>query len=245
MGTLFSRLAKNTYKYDYLAITMQRHLLVLLFLFSILFFGACCKDENGIDPPPDKFANLTQKNELPYRLPTISNQSDGDQTKGLSFYGTDSFDVIFRAVGRTDANTSNTKLWVQILHPDIKVFADTRIDSFYRDTTFVNGVQTIEVHNKPGGINFYQYDTALLALPFNYDQLESYRPRLYENTVVTVHVQFSERIDSTNIIYNVERGVLKRVLHNYVGFKNVKDGRLFFVELESRYVLKSIETRTD
>ena len=216
-----------------------------IFFLSLLLATSCCKDEIEVSPTSDPFAELTEKNQLPYRLPTVNNQSAGDQTKELFFYNENSIDVVFRSIGVLDSNSFNTKLWVQVLNPDIRIFADSRVDTFYRDTVIVGGNQVVQVHNRDDGQHFFQLDTALLALPFDSSQLDSYRPNLFDQTVVTVHVMFNEKIPGTNIEYEVERGVLRRKLHDYMGFKNINDGRVFFVELKNRYLLNSIIVRQD
>ncbi len=218
-----------------------------LFLFLVVLLGvsSCCKHE--IDPKPIAvpLANGTLENQLPHTLLTVSNTATEDQTKSIFFYDKNVVDLVFRSIGVEDANSSNTKLWVQIVNPDIKVFADVQIDSFFADTSSFGGSPILEVHNRDTGSNFYEMDTALLALPFTFNQLENYRPRLFDQTVATVHVKFNERLRSDSIRYDVERGVMKRKNSEYVGFKNIENGDVFFIELEGRYTLKSIEVRKD
>ena len=223
---------------------MSRNITITFILASCLLIGSCCKNPIDINGGID-FERITERNQLPYTLPTDNNIADASQTKEIFFYNENSIDIVFRSIGVNDANSSNTKLWVQIINPDIKVFADVQIDSFYIDTLFIGGQPILEVHNRDIGTNFFEMDTALLALPFTYNQLDDYRPRLFDQTVATVHVKFNERLNSDSIRYDVERGVLKRKNHEYVGFKNTVNGDVFFIELENRYTLKSIEVRKD
>lgn len=222
---------------------VMRTAIWLLFISSFLL-NSCCKEPIPPNNTPDPFLSFAERNNLPHTLPTTFNVATPEQTKEIFLYGESTADIVFRAIGVKDTSTDNTKLWIQILNPAIRAFADTQIDSFYVDT-ILGPPPLIEVHNRSNGMNFYELDTALLALPFLPSQFDSWRPRLLDNTVVTVHVRFNEFFTASNTRYDVERGVLKRKNQDYLGLKNIVTGDVFFIELEDRYTIKSIVVRKD
>ncbi len=211
---------------------------------SYLLVTGCCKEANK-DEIKNQFIKITERNELPFTLSIESNIANDEQTKGIFFYDRYEMDVVFRSIGVLNATSERARLWVEIRNPDLQMFASTRIDSLFADTILVGSTQVLEVHNRVGGKNFYKWDTALLALPFSYAELNSKRPTLNTNTIVTAHIKLKETYTGNNFAYDVERGALQRTNHNYVGFKNIKDGNVFFIELEGRYTIKSIEVRKD
>ena len=213
-------------------------------LLSILLLNACCKEPFEFKKKA-VLERATEENQLPHSLPILSNVANDEQTKGIFFYNGEDYDVVFRSIGVKDTSTENTKLWVQVLNPDIKVFADVEVNTFYGDTVLVGSTSILEIHNRDVGNNFYQMDTALLALPFTDSLLDTWRPRLLDQSIATVHVQFKESFNTAGLRYDIERGVLKRKNNEYVGFKNTVTGDVFFVELANRYTLKSIVIRKD
>jgi len=217
---------------------------IILIVSSFWLIGSCCKESLDFNTR-NNFEEISERNQLPYTLPTVSNVATDAQTKEIFFYDKNNMDIVFRSIGVSDSSTANTKLWVQILNPDIKVFADAQIDSFYGDTVIVDNNPMIEIHNRESGMNFYEMDTALLALPFTSFTLDSWRPRLLDQTIATVHVKFNERFYSSSVRYDIERGVMKRQNQGYVGFQNTVSGDVFFVELEDRYILKSIVVKSN
>lgn len=223
---------------------MQVQTKLILFLLSCFLVSACCK-ETSKDAIEDQFVKITERNALPYTLPILNRVADDSQTRGLFFYDHLKMDVVFRSIGVSTFSSDRARLWVEIKNPDLRMFASTQLDSLFADSIWVGSTKVEEVHNRETGGTFYKLDTALLGTPFSYSQLNSYRPALNENTIVTAHIKLQE-IDTFNkFAYDLERGALKRKSLDYIGFKNIKDGYLFFIELENRYTLKSIEVRRD
>ncbi len=228
----------------YLARAMKSCASILFLLLSALCFNSCCKEQIGGDKK-DIFVKISERNQLPFTLSTASNIANNEQTKGLFFYDQFEMDVIFRSIGVLNSTSERSRLWVEIKNPDLKMFASTRIDSLFGDTINVGNIRVLEIHNRADGKNFYKLDTSLLAWSFLYSELDTERPDLNSNTIVTAHIKLKETYTGNNFAYDVERGALKRKNQDYIGFKNIKDGNLFFIELEDRYTLKSIEVRKD
>jgi len=187
-----------------------------------------------------KEKRIENRNELPFTIHAMSGVSSESQTKEISFNKKNGIDVVFKCSGTTRFTTSYTSLWVEIINPDIEIIASTQIDSLYRDSLSWGDPTKTELHNRTNGMNFYKLDTILIATGFDDSSIDTKPFSSVADREVMIHIQNKERFSGGNFPMDIEQGALKRINDGFIGFRCVKTGRVFMVEIEKSYTLKSI-----
>jgi len=217
-----------------------KYLLISICIASICCICSCSKKDKDNSNTP---TNIVINNGLPYHLPAMSGVPPEVQQKEITFYG--NTDLIFKCSGTTRFTTNSTALSVEILNPAIEIFAIEYIDSLFKDTINYGGAQTLETHNRSNGINFYRTDTIPLATAFTSNELATKRPATPTDRLVSIHNKHKESYNGNTIPFDIEYGSLKNNNVTIIGFKNTTNNDVFFIEIEDRYTLNSIQLIQD